>query len=262
MKATYLLRFDDLCPTMNWTIWEQVEQVLAETEVRPILAVIPDNRDPSLELEPAAADFWERVRDWQARGWTIALHGLQHRYVTEDPGLFGWNARSEFAGLSYGEQLVKLRAGTEIFRDHGVEPEAWVAPNHAFDGSTVAALRACGVEVVSDGVALFPYRDRDGTFWVPMQSWRFKPQPPGVWTVCLHHNQWTSDDVGGLRRDLEAYAPSMTHLEEVLQRYGDRRRSVPDRLFLAQRRVKRSLRGRTPRRARRAAPDPLANREP
>lgn len=262
MKASYLVRFDDLCPTMNWTIWEQVERLLVEFGVRPILAVIPDNRDPSLELEPAAADFWERVRDWQARGWTIALHGYQHRYVSGDPGLFGWNARSEFAGLGYEEQLEKLRAGTAIFREHGVVPEAWVAPNHAFDRSTVAALLACGVEVVSDGLALSPYRDRAGTFWVPMQSWRFKPQPPGVWTVCLHHNHWSPDDVAGFGRDLEEYASAMTQLEEVLERFGDRRRSVPDRLFLAQRRMKRALRGRTPRRAQRAAPDPLANREP
>ncbi len=46
MKARYLIRFDDICPTMNWTIWEQVEQVLRTYHVQPILAVVPDNQDP------------------------------------------------------------------------------------------------------------------------------------------------------------------------------------------------------------------------
>jgi len=262
MKAAYLVRFDDLCPTMNWTIWEEVERVLLQTGVRPILAVIPDNQDPSLQLDPPAEDFWERVRVWQKRGWTIGLHGYQHLYVSAERGLFGWNGRSEFAGLGYEGQLEKLRRGTAIFRENGVVPEVWVAPNHAFDRATVAALLACGVDVVSDGLARYPYRDRAGTLWVPMQTWGFKQQPPGVWTVCLHHNRWTLSDVADFGRELEVYGPRMTHLDAVLERFGDRRRSVSDRWFLAQRRIKRSVRGRQQRLKRRPAPDRLANREP
>ena len=73
LNATYLVRFDDLCPTMRWSVWEPVEQILDAEGIRPIVAVIPDNADPSMRIEPEKADFWERVRTWQAKGWAIGL---------------------------------------------------------------------------------------------------------------------------------------------------------------------------------------------
>src|SRR5579863_9070115 len=59
MPATYLLRFDDLCPTMNWAVWQQIETALIEANVRPILAVVPDNKDPELSVGPERERFWE-----------------------------------------------------------------------------------------------------------------------------------------------------------------------------------------------------------
>ena len=242
MRATYLLRFDDLCPTMNWGVWNEVETTLVELGVRPILAVIPDNRDESLRIDPPEEAFWERVRTWQARGWTIAVHGYQHLYVTEARGLFGWNHRSEFAGLTYEQQDEKIGRSVEIFRRERVEPEAWIAPNHSFDLTTLAVLRNHGIEIVSDGLGLYPYRDEAGMIWVPMQTWRLEPRPPGVWTVCLHHNHWKARDVDAFRRDLAKLAGRMTDMAAVLERYGGRRRGWVDRLFAAQRGLKKRIR--------------------
>ena len=70
MKARFLLRFDDLCPTTPWDHWHALERVMIEEEVRPILSVIPDNRDRNLFESAPDPKFWERVRSWQARGWT------------------------------------------------------------------------------------------------------------------------------------------------------------------------------------------------
>ena len=78
MPARYLVRFDDICPTMNWAAWSRIETVLDRHGVAPILAVVPDNRDPKLMVDNSRADFWARVRGWQTKGWTIALHGFQH----------------------------------------------------------------------------------------------------------------------------------------------------------------------------------------
>src|SRR5262252_3697380 len=86
-STKYLLRFDDICPTMNWQVWSEIEAALLDQDLKPILAVVPDNQDPVLKVDPPVEDFWERVRTWQARGWTIALHGYQHRYVTHSPGI-------------------------------------------------------------------------------------------------------------------------------------------------------------------------------
>src|SRR5213594_2026420 len=63
--AQYLLRFDDICPTMNWRVWAEIESVLIQRRLKPILAVVPDNRDPGLQVDTPVADFWERARAWQ-----------------------------------------------------------------------------------------------------------------------------------------------------------------------------------------------------
>ena len=75
--ANYLVRFDDICPTMNWEAWEQVENVLVSEGIRPMLAVVPDNRDENLEFGQENEHFWSKVRDWQKMGWSIAVHGYQ-----------------------------------------------------------------------------------------------------------------------------------------------------------------------------------------
>jgi predicted deacetylase len=241
MSAQYLLRFDDLCPTMNWTVWAAVEEILIKYDVRPILAVIPDNRDPSLEIEPPYLAFWDRVKSWQARGWTIAVHGHQHVFGTTNRGLFGWNERSEFAGLSFEEQDHKIRSGLAIFRRQGVAPRVWIAPNHSFDETTLDVLRALDLDVVSDGWGLFPYRDATGMLWIPMQSWRFKRRAFGVWTVCMHHNRWTTTDIASLREEVDAFSAQVTSVDAVLQRYGNRSRGLVDRAYARRRRVKRWL---------------------
>src|SRR5437762_14036332 len=97
MRAQYLIRFDDCCPTMNWPVWVEVERALLEFDVKPIMSVVPDNRDRELEVNEPNRDFWSEVRGWQQRGWTIGLHGYQHRYVTRDAGVVGIHKYSEFS---------------------------------------------------------------------------------------------------------------------------------------------------------------------
>src|ERR1700676_5179596 len=77
MSVKFLLRFDDICPTMDWKIWNEVETILVEEGIKPILAVIPDNQDETLHDAEPNRHFWDRVRSWQTRGWTIGLHGYQ-----------------------------------------------------------------------------------------------------------------------------------------------------------------------------------------
>jgi len=229
-ECLYLLRFDDICPTMAWANWDPVERRLARLGVRPILAVVPDNRDPHLVAGPAREDFWDRVRRWQARGWTIAMHGYQHLYVTREAGLIGLNPRSEFAGLPRAEQERKLAAGLAIFREHRVRAEAWVAPGHSFDRTTVDLLTRLGLPVISDGLGRRPFSEPGGAVWVPQQIWDFCPRPPGIWTVCCHPNAWSPDQRARFLEDLEAYAARVTSMPLVLERYAGRRPSLGDRV--------------------------------
>ncbi len=243
MAATYLVRIDDICPTMNWPVWAWVEVALADAGVRPILAVVPDNRDPELDVHEEEPRFWDRVRQWQQRGWTIGLHGYQHRYETANSGIVGRNSYSEFAGLPYATQLTKLRRATEIFAREAVVPDVWVAPAHSFDQNTVRALLECGVDALSDGYSLLPHTDDHGMRWVPQQLGRFRPMPAGLWTVCLHINSWSPATLRNFRFQLNSYRERVSSLPEVLARYSRRAPRWVDRLSIETIRAARSLRG-------------------
>jgi Uncharacterized protein conserved in bacteria (DUF2334) len=183
--------------------------------VKPLLAVVPDNRDPALEVAALRGDFWDRVRDWQAAGWSIGLQGYQHKYATRQSGLLGVNSHSEFAGVPPKTQAAKLDAALKIFSDEGVRADCWVAPGHSFDEETVRLLVERRISVISDGYFRRPVRWL-GCAWVPQQLWRFRPMPGGVWTVCLHHNAYDGAQLDRLAADLRRYAGSITSLEAVL----------------------------------------------
>src|SRR5258708_6053514 len=123
--SSYLLRFDDFCPTMKWSNWERIEAILNDNNIRPMVAVIPDNRDAGLHFEPANPKYWDCVRRWQAAGWTIGLHGFQHTYVTRHAGLYSHTKASEFAGLPPREQREKLERALAILRDEGIHSNLW-----------------------------------------------------------------------------------------------------------------------------------------
>jgi predicted deacetylase len=218
----YLLRFDDICPAMNWRVWEEIESVLVERGIKPILAIVPDNRDPGLQVDPPAADFWEHVRAWEEWGWTIALHGFQHRYVSQNAGLVAIRKKSEFAGLPADEQREKLRRGVEILQGEGTTPRVWIAPGNTFDATTVALLPEFGIRTICDGYFRFPYVSPNRMTWVPQQLFCFRPAPSGVWTVCYHHNAWTAAQVRKFREDVDDYSANIASLEEVLEQDAPR----------------------------------------
>jgi predicted deacetylase len=241
MGAQYLVRFDDICPTMNWDVWRQVETILDESGIKPLLAVVPDNRDAQLCAGPEDPRFWIRVREWQSRCWTIAMHGFQHRYVTSSAGIIGRNRYSEFAGLDESVQLSKLRNAAAIFEREQVRTDAWIAPAHSFDQATVRSLRKIGIDCISDGYSLFPYVCREELLWIPQQIARFRSMPFGTWTVCLHINGWKQQDIDRFRRDVTRFRSSITNVGGIRRQYRTRSQSVSDQLFFNCFRTIRSL---------------------
>jgi predicted deacetylase len=231
MKSRFLIRFDDICPTMNWRVWAEIEALLQQQKIKPILAVIPDNKDPKLIIDPPAEDFWERVRIWQADGWSIGLHGYQHLYVNNNPGIMRLTTRqSEFAGLPKKVQEDKLLKGLAIFAREGVRADCWVAPSHSFDWNTVDLLAELGIKVISDGLWPWPFTDRRGLTWVPQQLWRLKNRHAGIWTACNHHNSWNNEYLATFQSNLESFRPQITSLAEVLDGFSRRQLTVLDQL--------------------------------
>src|SRR6185437_10671079 len=199
---------------MNWDVWDRIESLLVSHDVRPIVSVVPDNRDPKLTVRAARADFWERVRSWQRRGWAIGLHGYRHTYITKDAGLIGLNARSEFAGLPAVVQGEKIDRALQIFREHDVRADVWIAPAHSFDRSTIEALRARGIRTISDGFFVRPV-EWHGMVWIPQQLWRFRNIPTGVWTVCFHPNSFSDADLDSMAGHVREFRDRLVSLEDV-----------------------------------------------
>jgi len=214
-RARYLVRFDDICPTMNWGVWEQIEAMLVGSEIKPILAVVPNNRDEGLAVMAPRGDFWQRVRSWQEKGWSIALHGWEHCYETKDAGLIGINPRSEFAGLPGDVQRNKLQKAINLFNANGVTADAWVAPGHSFDTTTVEVLIELGLQVISDGYFWRPVQALGAT-WIPQQLWRFRRFPGGVWTVCFHANRFSAADIDRMAMDFSRFRRQIISLDELL----------------------------------------------
>jgi predicted deacetylase len=233
MSAKFLVRFDDMCPTVNWPLWQRLEDVMVEEGVRPILAVVPDNRDSVLHEGKHHDRFWDVVRGWQARKWSIGLHGYQHLYVNRNAGLVGLNHYSEFAGVPIEEQRAKLISGLEIFKREGVRPDCWIAPAHSFDENTIKVLSELGVTTISDGLSLFPHRDSQNknVVWVPQQLWRFRYVPFGVWTVCIHSCDRMYKEPDHFRERIRLFKNAITTLPEIVAAYSSRRESVADGLF-------------------------------
>ncbi len=241
MTAQFLIRFDDICPTMNWRKWDQVEKILVDAGIKPLLGVVPDNCDPELRAAPADPTFWNKVRDWRDLGWSIGLHGFQHCYVSSSAGILGRNHYSEFSGLAESVQKSKLERGIEIFRREGIRPEAFIAPAHSFDAVTVRLLARLGVDCISDGYSMFPYVCDEGMLWVPQQLGWFRRMPFGTWTVCLHTNPWVPRQLDQFREDVAAFREVTVGLDEIRRNYRNRPRTFSDQLFFNCFRTIRSL---------------------
>jgi peptidoglycan/xylan/chitin deacetylase (PgdA/CDA1 family) len=215
-NTSYLLRFDDICPTMRWDTWAEIEALLIETGIKPILAVVPDNRDRVLQVQAPVSDFWDRVRRWQDLGWTIALHGYQHLYVAPAGGLVTVRKKSEFATLAADVQEEKLRRGMEIFDREGIKSRVWIAPGNAFDEVTVSLLSRFGIDIVSAGWFWHPFVGPGDMTWLPCQLSILRCAPKGIWTVCSHHNSWSRSTLMEFKDGLKRYRDHITNLEDVL----------------------------------------------
>jgi predicted deacetylase len=247
MSARYLVRLDDACATMDHARWNAVEAVLDELEIRPIIGVTPDNRDPNLMLAPADPAFWDRVRSWQAKGWSIAMHGLHHllHYIDRRRLIIPFYDHSEFAGLDDDAQAALIARSWALFEAEGVRPTIWMAPGHSFDWGTLRAIeRETPIRVISDGLTRDYIREA-GFTWLPQQLWEPQPRANGLWTICLHPNVMSDNEIHELRDRLaKSYYRKRTVAVSELALKG-RRRSVVDVLythyFLARARIIKGL---------------------
>lgn len=186
MSRKIVIRMDDICPRMKKKPFQRMRGLLESYGATAIIGVVPECRDDSLNLEEEDPYFWNMISGLQKKGWTIAMHGCFHQYVTNSNGMISNNKRSEFAGLSYDEQYEKLKYGKQKLQDHGIVTDVFMAPSHSYDKNTLLALKNLGFRYITDGLTSKPY-EFNGLTFIPCIESKIK-KCNRLSTVCYHTN--------------------------------------------------------------------------
>ncbi|MBO5503750.1 MAG: DUF2334 domain-containing protein [Lachnospiraceae bacterium] len=189
------IRMDDIAPGMDWEKFDRFRALCTRYNVKPLIGVVPDNRDPSLNVCPPRADFFDVVKALRAEGWSIAMHGCHHVYTSKSGGLFPLNHLSEFAGLSYEKQSELIRRGRQVLTANGIATDIFMAPAHSYDRNTIRALKENGFARITDGFGKQPYL-WDGMTFYPI-SFRKKDSlrgGEGITTLVVHANTMSDNE--------------------------------------------------------------------
>jgi predicted deacetylase len=195
--SKFILRFDDVTATMNWDRFYQFYEAMAKEKLIGIIGVVPKNEDKKLIYGNSIEVYWDVLRKLQHEGWSIAQHGYNHKYVTNDSGILGINNRSEYAGLPYDVQHSKIRNGKALLVDNGIWNPIFMPPAHSFDQNTISALIRLGFKYITDGYGFYPYKASDMTF-VPCLFSRPFHLGFGVYTINVHVNTISSEGTDAL----------------------------------------------------------------
>lgn len=220
VRKKVLIRLDDICPTMNWALWESTDEFLKVNKVKPLLGVIPDCVDSDLYIMEAKSDFWEWLKKKQAEGYVIAMHGLNHVFSSMNRGILTTRIGSEFAGVPYEEQLAKLQEGKRILNEHGIYTDIFFAPGHSYDDNTVKALKKTGFKYVSDGKSSKAYKWHGITF-LPCRNSGAGFRKHELYSTSIYHiHEWTDPNknaFGELKKIIESRSYSIVNFEEYLK---------------------------------------------
>ena len=201
----FLIRLDDIAENMNWDMMEQATNLFDKFEIKPVLGIIPNNKDPELLSYPKKnINFWEQVRQWKNKGWEIGMHGNNHVYDSICPknDYLGHGGNTEFCGHSYENQFKKISNGLAKFRNEKINIRTFFAPNHTFDDNTLSVLEKCGIFEVLDGYGLTPYEEKRIKF-IPQLFYKIYPLPFGIQTFQIHLNYYNQNDFNNFKKFIE-----------------------------------------------------------
>lgn len=202
-KSKILVRFDDICPTMDFTQFKRATDLLDEYGIKPLIGVIPNCIDPDLQIENSHEDFWQFVKDLQARGYVVAMHGFQHIFDSNHKGIVTNRIGSEFAGHSLDVQIDKIKKGKAILAFHGIYTDIFFAPAHSYDENTIKALAANGFKYMSDGKSYNPYMWHEIKLLPDRDSGCPRIRHRKLYTAVFHAHEWVRSDKEYAYRDLQ-----------------------------------------------------------
>ena len=211
-----LIRFDDIAPNMNWDMMDKCQELLDEFKIKPVLGVIPKNEDKELLKYPLRSNFWKIVKNWENKGWSIAMHGYNHVYdmETKKRDYFNYGGGSEFFGHSVEIQKNKLKEGLKIFKENKININMFFAPNHTYDLNTFNALKSVGIFRVIDGYGMLPYTSHEIKF-VPQLFYNLYMLPYGIQSTQIHINDWKENNFQFFKSFVEKYHTKIINLDRA-----------------------------------------------
>jgi hypothetical protein len=219
------IRLDDSHERQNYDNWTKVLNILKAKNIVPLVAIIPDNLDESLNYSHADLEFYQSWLDTYRDSIVPALHGLNHSYRDEKHSIYKGRSTGEFGGYSEEIQYEMMVKGLSFMRDKfRIDHVEWfVAPGHSFNFNTVKVCARLGFNI-SDGISTVPFINRStGVKFIPQVI----NMPKKVWfncnTVCLHPNTMTDDDflyLNSLITSRHKHFASWTSTHKYFRIYG------------------------------------------
>ena len=202
----FFVRFDDICPTMDWEQFGRAAELMDKYDIKPLIGVIPDNRDEEQMKDSARSDFWELIKSLQDNGWGIAMHGYNHVYNQSNPKtVICGRKHSEFAGNDYFKQCEMIKNGKAILEGNGIFTDMFFAPAHSYDKNTLKALAANGFRYNIDGLSQKPYV-QCGIINIPCRAFGVPGRCKNKINVAVNHSsEWTRPDKAHGYDDLSAF---------------------------------------------------------
>ena len=217
-----LIRLDDIAENMNWDLMEKIELLFEKYSIKPVLGVIPTNKDDELLSWPKKDDFWKQVRIWKDKGWEIAMHGYTHVYdnTCNNNDYFNYGGGSEFFGHSLETQLDRIKNGLKKFDDEKIKIRTFFAPNHTYDTNTFVALKKCGINEVIDGYGLMPYVKNNIKF-IPQLFYKVLALPFGIQSTQIHLNYWKQEDLNNFEKFIKKNSKKIITYDQALKKVNN-----------------------------------------
>ena len=145
---------------------EAAIDLCAAVNARPALLVVPNfhGRAPLLDDEP----FCRRLRELQAKGHEVFLHGYSHQSGQEFPGrgLAGWAAwhfaqrvasagEAEMSGVTVDRARALVEKGEAVLREAGLRVDGFVAPAWSMPTGLLDHLSDRGCRFTEDHLRIY-----------------------------------------------------------------------------------------------------------
>ena len=217
-----LIRLDDIAENMNWDLMEKSELLFDEFKIKPVLGVIPVNKDEELLSYPRKNNFWDRVRKWRDKGWEISMHGFTHVYdkISKKEDYFNYGGGSEFCGHYLEVKFSRIKNGLNKFNDENIKIKSFFAPNHTFDKNTLLALKRCGINEVIDGYGLMPYEENKINF-IPQLFYKIIKLPFGIQSLQIHLNYLNQKDFDNFKNFIEKNSKKIITYDQAISKINN-----------------------------------------